>query len=524
MSAADGLDVNEVLAQLGRALETGPADRGDALRAARVRLPARARPLDLRAGFVEQAAALPADRFYWSRPADGFALLGVGARAVVETRGPDRFREAAAAAQRLFASLPVFGSHEREGGEVGGAGRGPLLVGGFSFAASPPSDGVWRGFPPARLVLPEVTVVRRGDEAWLSLVFAPVLEPGPEGRLAPALLRVRRLLEALFGSESAAPARGLDCGFEREGPVGMTRGPEYRVRADRSHADYRAQVSSARRAIAAGDFEKVVLARTLSVRHEGRFDRGGLLRRLEGLYPDCVTFAVARGDACFLGATPELLVARAGPRVRSGAVAGSAPRGRTPEEDARLGRALLESKKDQEEHAFVVRAVSEALAPVCRDLEVLEAPRLMRIEGIQHLETPILGRLQETPGDGSSAAGRWPSLLALAGRLHPTPAVAGAPRQPALAWIERCEGLDRGWYAGPVGFVDAAGDGELRVALRSGLLRAARPEACDVPDAPGFEEALLFSGGGIVADSHPEQELEETRIKLRALLAPLTEI
>ena len=131
---------------------------------------------------------------------------------------------------------------------------------------------------------------------------------------------------------------------------------------------------------------------------------------------------------------------------------------------------------------------------------------MLRIEGIQHLETAIEGALDETAA--------LPSVIDLAARLHPTPAVGGAPRAAAVAWIERCEGLDRSWYAGPLGFVDREGGGELRVALRSALVRSHGPS----------DDALLFAGSGIVADSEPDRELEETRIKLRALLAPLTEI
>ena len=188
------------------------------------------------------------------------------------------------------------------------------------------------------------------------------------------------------------------------------------------------------------------------------------------------------------------------------AVAGSSRRGRTPEEDQRLGLELRESKKEQEEHAVVVRAIAAALGPVCAQLRVPESPRLLRIEGIQHLETPIEGELERTAV--------LPSVIDLAARLHPTPAVGGTPRGAALAWIDRCEGLDRHWYAGPLGFVDREGGGEFRVALRSALIHSDGDSDC----------ALLFAGGGIVGDSEPDRELEETRIKLRALLAPLTEI
>ena len=208
---------------------------------------------------------------------------------------------------------------------------------------------------------------------------------------------------------------------------------------------------------------------------------------------------MTRAGATFLGATPERLVELADGRVATAALAGSAPRGRSPEEDARIGRALVESKKEQAEHAVVVRALREALDPLCPDLRFPEAPRLRRLEGIQHLETALSG----TPH-------REVHVAELLGTLHPTPAVGGAPRREALAWLERSEGLTRGWYAGPVGYVDASGGGSFRVALRCALLRG--------------ERARLFAGAGIVAGSRPESELRETQLKLQALLSGMVEL
>ncbi|HEY5658394.1 MAG TPA: chorismate-binding protein, partial [Myxococcota bacterium] len=213
----------------------------------------------------------------------------------------------------------------------------------------------------------------------------------------------------------------------------------------------------------------------------------------------CATFAVGCGDASFVGATPERLLRLTGRRIETSALAGSAPRGHSPEEDARLALELIESKKEQSEHAVVVRELRETLAPLCRELRVPEAPTRLRLEGIQHLETPLCGTLE---GDAH--------ILDIAAAVHPTSAVAGAPRRAALEWLARNEPLERGWYGGAVGFVDASGGGELAVALRSALLRGAT--------------AHLFAGAGIVPGSRPQAELQETRIKLRALLTPLLEI
>ena len=170
-----------------------------------------------------------------------------------------------------------------------------------------------------------------------------------------------------------------------------------------------------------------------------------------------------------------------------------------PDQRQRLGRELREDKKEQDEHALVVQQIREVLARHTRDLRVAESPRLLALEGIQHLETPIEGEL-------SNGA----TLLELVGELHPTPAVGGVPREPALRWLESEERLDRGLYAGPVGWIDARGEGEFCVALRSALIEN--------------ERALLIAGAGIVAGSKPDAELRETRLKLRTLLSPLLEL
>ena len=442
------------------------------------------------------------ERFFWEHPSKSHSMVALGAVRTIEVAGPDRFAEADRQARALFRELLV-------GGDRAVSAAGPLLVGGFTFADASRSSSEWRSFPTSRLVLPELLLVRRAGRTWCTLcrTLSPggdieaewaALADGFERALSP---RVRDPVGDLHDVAGAgASSWSLDAG-------GASPGPEYCVRADRSHADYRAQVRAAIDAIAVGELEKVVLARSLRVRYDGRFALGRFLDSLRHIYPSCVSFALSRDGDSFVGATPESLVKLRGDRVAACALAGSAPRGRSPEEDETLGRRLCESKKDQAEHAVVVRAIRGALAPFCDELEAAEAPSLMRVEGIAHLRTLIAGRLR-------AASDESPSLLALAAALHPTPAVGGAPRSRALAWIERCEGMERGWYAGPVGYLDADGGGELRVALRSGLI---------LGGAEG-DRAHLFAGAGIVADSDPEAELRETRLKLRALLAPLTEI
>jgi isochorismate synthase len=408
------------------------------------------------------------ERFYWERPDREEAVLALGAAARIESRGESRFDDAARGLREIGARI------RREGDAPPWAG--PLLVGGFAFDFDAPPSARWAGFPCAQLVLPERLAIRRGREMWCCRAgIGSVPSPGREFAAAP---------------DSAAGGTPSDEST-----------PAFHASADRPLGVYRGLVEKAVGAIREGHLEKVVVARSCTVVGSRPYETLRVLRSLRALHPSCTIFALARGPLTFLGATPERLVRLEKGRVHSGAVAGSAPRGRTPRQDRRFARELVESKKDQEEHAVVVRCVLEALARHCRALSAPESPGLLRTDGIQHLHTPIEGRLR----DPSKT-----TVLDLVAGLHPTPAVGGAPRESALAWLRCHEGLDRGWYAGSLGWLAPEGEGEFSVALRSLLLRGS--------------EATLFAGAGIVAGSDPDAELSETRLKLRSALGALLEI
>jgi salicylate biosynthesis isochorismate synthase/menaquinone-specific isochorismate synthase len=430
------------------------------------------------------------ERFYWERPSEGRSIAAFGCAEAIEVEGEGRFAQAAERAEDLYARLHVSG-------QGAPATAGPFLVGGFAFSDAVSTQPHWRDFPAGRLVLPEMAIAVAGGRSWCTLVRrvesaqSEFSVPAMDADLRAELDRVRRsisnhsLIDASASSSDSVAGAGV--------PV------DYHACADRAHEEYRAQVEAALREIATGGFEKVVLARSVSVREKGDYNPCALLRTLRRAHPTCAIFAAARPSGVFLGATPECLMRLVEGRVETASVAGSAPRGRSPEEDLELGRQLRESKKEQAEHAFVLRALCDALAPYCNALEFRESPRLMRLQDIQHLETPISGELRERR-----------SILELLGSVHPTPAIAGAPREAALAWLSRNEKLDRGWYSGPIGFMDSEGGGEFYAALRSAVLRGG--------------EAQLFAGAGVVDGSDPEAELRETRLKLRAMLAPLMEI
>ena len=247
-------------------------------------------------------------------------------------------------------------------------------------------------------------------------------------------------------------------------------------------------------AIARGDLDKAVPCRSIHV--DRRPDLPLLLATLREQYPGCATFCVSDGPTVFVGATPERLAAVHGGRLHTAALAGSAPRHADHAIDDALGQGLLTSPKERLEHAVVVDAVTAALDGLGVVARHPVEPELLRLHGIQHLHTPIDA---EVPADRG--------LLDLVGTLHPTPAVSGHPVDLASDLRSRHEGMERGWFAGPVGWLDAAGNGEFRVALRSALVEPSG--------------TILYAGAGVVTGSDPERELLETDVKLRAMLGPV---
>lgn len=297
--------------------------------------------------------------------------------------------------------------------------------------------------------------------------------------------------EVVWGRSWVESVGGRDpASFLRDEPVAS---PE-RVRYAGSTIPEVAWLDAVAEAVARirdGALQKTVLARDVLVWSEAPFDVPLLLRRLAGRFPGCYTFSCGG----LIGATPELLVARSGHDVRSIVLAGTVARGAPGAEDEALARGLMQSEKDLEEHRYAVESVTEPLRAVCSNLKV-EGPVLLQLANLQHLSTTVHGVLDSDA-----------SALELAGLLHPTAAVCGTPRRRAFETIRALEGMDRGRYTGPVGWVDSNGDGEWGIALRCGLFQGAR--------------GRLFAGNGIVAGSEPEAELEETRVKLRAMMSAL---
>jgi isochorismate synthase len=427
-------------------------------------------PIALYAAVVEAGleAAL------WLRPSEGTALVGIGRAWAVEAEGADRFREAEAAWRGLIAGARVDSGP--------GAAGGPTLLGALGFTGRRPAAGdPWAPFGPSSLVLPELLV--RVEAGQTSLTGATL----PGGRTPRELEHLWNQLAGRAAALTPAP----------HGIVAMPVVAPLHVAAELPTRDhFRRLVGMFAGAVGRGRIDKVVLARRVDMRSPLELDVPNALRRLVASAPESTTYAFRREGRTFLGATPERLARTEGRTFRTVAVAGTIRRGQDAAEDVRLAQDLLDSEKDREEHAIVVASIRDLLRPVADTLEIAPEPGIMTLRFVQHLVTEISGTTREDQG-----------LLALGERLHPTPAVGGEPRDQALAMIDEHEGYDRGWYASPIGWLDADGDGELCVALRCGIVDRTR--------------ATLFAGCGIVADSDPDKEWEESRIKLRAVVSAL---
>ncbi len=346
----------------------------------------------------------------------------------------------------------------------------PILAG-FSFNADGPTADEWDGFSGAEAVVPQVAVVQTAGSSNLILTRTAGLD-------------LTGLVDLLADLDDPGEARPFDPG-------------DHSVVSHPPITQWRTEVEEALGAIEQGDLSKVVLSRSVVVTTELAPKVFDLVDHLRATYPQCYVFVWQIGDSAFVGASPELLLEKSGKSVRVNPLAGSARRGEGEADDRALGEALMHSAKDREEHSLVVEDIAARLAPYVSQLEIPTQPSLRRMATVQHLSTEILGTT-----DGSLHP--WE----LVNVMHPTPAVGGTPRAAALAFVDKVEGIDRGWYTGGIGWLTVAGDATFAIPLRCALVR--------------HRTAHLYAGAGIVADSRPESELDETRLKFRPMLSVLT--
>jgi menaquinone-specific isochorismate synthase len=372
-------------------------------------------------------------------------LAGVGEALRIELPDGLSDPDAVASVTRVLSSIQTEDAVDRPG-------TGPVALGALPFDPT----------APGHLVVPRRIFGRAGDTGWLTTIepydAGPdpvVLGPGPEG-----------------GSPD-----------------------QFRLTPTLTQSEWKDVVAGAVELLERGDLAKVVLARRIDIEANRPFVVSEVLERLAALYPSCMVYSVEG----FLGASPELLVRRTGDAVESHPLAGTVARSGDAHGDEVLVARLMGTPRIRHEHRVVVEAIAAALGPLCASIDVPETPSVLGLRNVSHLATHIAGRL--------APAAHLPSALELAARIHPTPAVGGAPSREAVDYLQKVEGFDRGRYAGPVGWMDGRGDGCFALGIRGA-------------DVSG-SSARIYAGNGIVAGSDPAEELAETQLKLQALLAAL---
>jgi menaquinone-specific isochorismate synthase len=420
-------------------------------------------------------------RFYW---ADGtLTLAGFGTAAELFAWGELRFQQIEAQARQLFAGAVIEG-------DVAAA---PRLFGGFAFRDDFTPDNTWSVFHPAHFILPHFQFTQQGDQTWLTLnaLLPPDEDPAqvlPDLREALAI-RVSSFEFRVSSSEFQVP------GFKL--PVSSLQSPVSQslslpssplIHYPLSYRQWAEMITNATTRMKRGEMDKVVLARVCEMRFPEMVAVDEALAHLSDQYPGCMTFLFEpRPQHAFFGATPELLARVQGDRVETMALAGSIRRGRNVQEDEQLAQTILADPKSRYEHDVVVQSLRRRLAPLIQEL-IIPPTGLLKLSYIQHLHTPISGQLCAAKG-----------ILPLVETLHPTPALGGSPRSQAMAFIRDSEPVTRGWYAAPIGWIDHHLDGTFGVAIRSAVTQ--------------LERAWLYAGAGIVADSDPQKEWEETALK-----------
>ena len=417
------------------------------------------------------------EKFYWDHPDNKLSISAAGKVRELKATGVDRFEEIASQTAGLKDEIDAYTA-------VMHSMAGPLFLGGYSFD-NHNIGRIWKKFGAARFVLPEWMLVK-SDTLHLLTLTIDKKDEAPHEIYQQIISRLTEFihLSGEFPGEvqQETEESGILCSLQ----------------APDEHHDWIRKVEQARDMIHKKQFDKIVLARPLTVESKTAPVFTKITYRLRERYPECFNFLVQKdSDTAFVGATPERLASFRNNRFRTEGLAGSTSRGKSALEDAALAQSLLKSRKDRNEHEFVIRAINDNLKKYSKRIEHPKKPEIKKLNNVQHLFTPI-----------SASIKKGVQIHELISEMHPTPAVGGFPRDEAVAHIYDIEQMDRGWYAAPVGWFNLNGWGEFAVAIRSALLHKNR--------------AVLYAGCGIVADSDPEKEWNETLLKFKPMLESLS--
>jgi len=408
------------------------------------------------------------ERFYWQNREKTMTLVGLGHAYTIQNNAKNDRYDAVEAEWKNLTKNCMKGKGELQ----------PILFGGFTFDPQNNVDGEWTNFPEAYFALATYQLVIRDDKAYVSIHLITKKEQAEEQFEA---LRKERdhLIHAAQVKEVKTYSK-----------------PEITSYYEPYKDPYLASIDQVTALIKQKKADKVVIARSLALQFKEQVSSPQVLSQIIHEQPESYLFGLERQDLLFFGASPERLVKVENGRAFSSCIAGSIKRGKTAEEDEAYGQSLLNDPKNGGEHQYVVDMIADTFRRNCVDMRIPDRPRLLKIRDIQHLYTPVEGQLNSEA-----------TILQLTKSLHPTPALGGVPRTEAMAAIRKYEPMNRVLYAGPIGWVDAEGNGEFAVAIRSAALLK--------------DKAYLYAGGGIVADSEPQSEYEETLVKFRPMLRAL---
>ncbi len=411
--------------------------------------------------------------FFWERPDLEMALAAGGIAFSIEDDTISK--------DEIFKLVTHFRTTYKQFGYCDHSLATPFFTGGMAFGTNTQNE-VWKAFKKLRLSIPDWTYIKNGQFALLNLAY--LYTPGESTDSVIDLFesRIQNLDKAIHSLMDATPE-----------PDRI----HYFVSSETPYQQWEKGIQTAKLLFESGEAQKLVLARELNVTANRKIEPTRFINKLRGLYPSCYSFMVHLPDGhTFLGSSPERLVSFHKNYILTEALAGSISRGKSAKEDAFLEQSLLNSSKDLSEHSIVVSEILARLQPFSSEIQVADHPGIRKIANVQHLHTPITAWINHKT-----------ELLDLFFELHPTPAVGGFPKDVAKKHVHAIEGFDRGWYAGPVGWFNLSGSGEFAVGIRSGVIWE--------------NQARFYAGCGIVPDSDPLKEWDETKLKFIPMLSAL---
>lgn len=411
------------------------------------------------------------ERFFWKDPNDEVILVGLGNTHTIQTGlENERFEYIQHEWDQLIENAYIVNPFDVQG-------TGPLIFGGFSFDPLSIKESEWSSFSNAIFQLPKLMIVINKQKVYLTInMFCSPTDTG-EG-----LIKIRNIKEKVIGAKKSNDLSNSEILHEFE------------ISPDEWKQSVAKVVELLKEE---NNLNKVVMARKMNIEFNEEVSSEKVLEHLWNVQHESYIFALEKLGHCFTGASPERLVKKNGHEILSACLAGSIKRAKNDIEDKDLGQSLLMDEKNRHEHQLVVSMIADVIHQFCQDVVIPEVPSIMKMRDIQHLYTPVKGRIKNENT----------SILPLVEALHPTPAMGGVPTKDALKVIREMENMDRGYYAAPIGWMDYRANGEFAVAIRSGLIKD--------------NEAFLYAGCGVVADSNPEDEYFETKIKFRPMLRAL---